>query len=187
MASASTLFNYTDESIRKNSDMFARRGKSLWRDQQGSALMEGAVMVPLVIAFFSGVFEFSWFFYRQHLVAIGLHDAASYLARSSDPCNPTSHAWKAALEQAKNLATTGSLSGGAARIRGWTADSVTPLCTKIDNPIGTNGLSRYRGLSVYVVTVSTKFTYPSLGVLALLKLQSRSISASYSQRAVEPR
>jgi Flp pilus assembly protein TadG len=59
------------------SDMFARRGKSLWRDQQGSALIEGAVMVPLLIAFFSGVFEFSWFFYQQHLVAIGLHDAAS--------------------------------------------------------------------------------------------------------------
>ena len=159
----------------------------LWLDQQGSALVEGAAMVPLLILFFSGVFEFSWFFYRQHLVTIGLHDAASYLARSSDPCNPTSHAWKAALEQAKNLATTGSLSGGAARIRGWTADSVTPLCTKIDNPIGTNGLSRYRGSPVYVVTVSTKFTYPSLGLLALLKLQSTNISASYSQRAVEPR
>jgi Flp pilus assembly protein TadG len=167
--------------------MFARRGKSLWQDQQGSALVEGAVMVPLLIAFFSGVFEFSWFFYRQHLVTIGLHDAASYLARSSDPCNPTSHAWKAKLQQAKNLATTGSISGGAARVRGWTADSVTPHCTKIDNPIGTNGLSRYRGSSVYVVTVSTKFTYPSLGLLALLKLKSTNISASYSQRAVEPR
>ena len=158
-----------------------------WLDQQGSALVEGAAMVPLLILFFSGVFEFSWFFYRQHLVTIGLHDAASYLARSSDPCNPTSHAWRTELEQAKNLATTGSISGGAERVRGWTADSVTPHCTKIDNPIGTNGLSRYRGSPVYVVTVSTKFTYPSLGLLALLKLQSTNISASYSQRAVEPR
>jgi Flp pilus assembly protein TadG len=158
-----------------------------WLDQQASALIEGAAMVPLLILFFVGVFEFSWFFYRQHLITIGLHDAASYLARSSDPCDPTSHAWKTALEQAKNLATTGSISGGAARVRGWTADSVKPHCTKIDNPIGTNGLSRYRGSSVYAVTVSTKFTYPSLGLLALLKLQSTNISASYSQRAVEPR
>jgi TadE-like protein len=169
------------------SDMFARRGKSLWRDQQGSALIEGAVMVPLLIAFFSGVFEFSWFFYQQHLVAIGLHDAASYLARSSDPCNPTSHAWKVELERAKNLATSGSISGGAARVRGWTAESVTPHCTKIDNPIGANGLRRYRGSSIYVVTVSTKFSRPSLGFLSFLKLQSPIISASYSQRAIEPR
>jgi hypothetical protein len=167
--------------------MFARRGKSLWRDQQGSALMEGAVMVPLLIAFFSGIFEFSWFFYQQHLVAMGLHDAASYLARSSDPCNPTSRAWKVELEQAKNLAASGSISGGAARVRGWTAESVIPQCTKIDNPTETNGLSRYRGSSIYVVTVSTKFTYPSLGFLSLLKLRSPVISASYSQRAIEPR
>ena len=166
--------------------MFARGGQSLWRDQQGSALIEGAVMVPLLIAFFSGVFEFSWFFYEQHLVTIGLYDAASYLARSSDPCNPTSHAWKVELQQAKNLATSGSISGGPARVRGWTTDSVSPHCSKIDNPIGTNGLSRYRGSSIYVVSVSTKFTYPSLG-LALLKLRSPVISASYSQRAIEPR
>jgi Flp pilus assembly protein TadG len=169
------------------SDMFARREQALWRDQQGSALIEGAVMVPLLIAFFSGIFEFSWFFYQQHLVAIGLHDATSYLARSSDPCNPTSHAWKVELEQAKNLATSGSISSGAARVRGWTTESVTPHCTKINNPIGTNGLSRYRGSSIYVVTVSTNFTYPSLGFLALLKLRSPVISASYSQRAIEPR
>jgi hypothetical protein len=187
MASASTSFNFTDETIRNNSDMFARRGKSIWRDQQGSALIEGAVTVPLLIAFFSGVFEFSWYFYQQHLVAIGLHDAASYLARSSDPCNPASSAWKIELEQAKNLATSGSISGGPARVRGWTTNSVTLHCSKIDNPIGANGLSRYRGSSIYVVTVSTKFTYQSLGFLALLKLQSPVISASYSQRAIESR
>src|SRR5260370_21865902 len=131
------------------SAMFARGGQSLWRDQQGSALIEGAVMVPLLIAFFSGVFEFSWFFYEQHLVTIGLHDAASYLARSSDPCNPTSHAWKVELQQAKNLATSGSISGGAARVRGWTTDSASPPCSKIDNAIGTNGLNRYRRSSIY--------------------------------------
>ena len=115
-----------------------------------------------------------------------LHDASSYLARSSDPCNPASSAWKIELEQAKNLATSGSISGGPARVRGWTTNSVTPHCLKIDNPIGANGLSRYRG-SIYVVTVSTKFTYPSLGFLALLKLRLLVISASYSQRAIELR
>ena len=186
MASASTLFNYTDKSNGR-SDMFARRAQSFWRDQQGSALIEGALMVPLLIAFFSGVFEFSWFFYQQHLVAIGLHDAASYLARSSDPCNPTSLAWKAEQEQAKKLAPSGSISGGPARVRGWTSEMVALHCTKIDNPIETNGLSRYRGSSIYTVTVSTKVTYPSLGFLGLLKLRSPIISASYSQRAIEPR
>jgi Flp pilus assembly protein TadG len=180
-------FNFTDESIRKNSDMFARRGKSLWRDQQGSALMEGALLLPLLITLVFGVFEFSWLFYQQHLVAIGLHDAADYLARSPDPCNAASNAWKAEQRHAKNLATSGSLSGGAARVRGWTAAMVTTKCTKIDNPVGHNGLSRFRGASVYVVTASTEFTYPSLGFLNLLHLRSPVISASYSERAIGAR
>ena len=173
--------------MRASTTTFARRTKWFWRDQQGSALIEGAAMVPLLILFFAGVFEFSWFLYQQHLVTIGLHDAASYLARSLNPCNPTSRSWKAELEQAKNLATTGSISGGVARVQGWTAAAVTPHCSKIDNPIGANGLSRYRGSPVYVVTVSTKVPYPSLGILDLLKVRSHVISASYSQRAIDRR
>jgi hypothetical protein len=58
--------------------MFARR---IWLDQQGSALIEGALVIPLLIALVLGVFEFSWLFYQQHLVAIGLRDAADYLDR----------------------------------------------------------------------------------------------------------
>jgi hypothetical protein len=168
--------------------MFARRGQRLRRDEQGSALIEAAVVVPMLIALLSGIFEFSWLFYQQHLVAIGLHEAASYLARVPDPCNPASIAWKSEQLQAKNLATSGVLSGGGtARVRGWTPEMVTTQCKKIDNPIGKNGLSRYRGASVYVVTASTKFTYKSLGVFDLLRLRAPIISASYSQRAIDLR
>ncbi len=167
--------------------MFARRERSLWRDQRGSALIEGAVLLPLLIALVFGVFEFSWLFYQQHMVAIGLHDAADYLARSPDPCNAVSPAWKAEQQHAKNLAAHGSLSGGAARVRGWTAQMVTTKCSKIDNPVGRNGLSRFRGASVYVVTAATEFTYPSLGFLSLLHLRSPVISASYSERAIGAR
>ena len=164
--------------------MSVRREPSLWRDQRGSALIEGAALIPLLIALIFGVFEFSWLFYQQHLVAIGLHDAANYLARSSDPCNAVSRDWKTEQQHAKNLATSGSLTGGAARVRGWTAEMVTTRCTKIDNPAERNGLSRFRSASVYVVTASTQFTYPSLGFLSLLHLGSPVISASYSERAI---
>jgi len=167
--------------------MFARGERSLWRDQQGSALIEGAAVIPLLIALVFGVFEFSWFFYQQHLVTIGLHDAADYLARSPDPCNAASRAWKTEQQHAKNLATSGSLSGGTARVRGWTGRMVTTKCTKIPNPVGHNGLSRFRGASVYVVTASTQFPYPSLGFLNLVHLPSPVISASYSERAIGTR
>jgi Flp pilus assembly protein TadG len=167
--------------------MSVRREPSLWRDQRGSALVEGAVLLPLLIALVFGVFEFSWLFYQQHMVAIGLHDAAGYLARSSDPCNAVSRAWKTEQQHAKNLATSGSLTGGAARVRGWAPEMVTTKCTKIDNPVERNGLSRFRGASVYIVTASTQFTYASLGLLSLLHLKSPVISASYSERAIGDR
>jgi Flp pilus assembly protein TadG len=166
---------------------FRTQGGSLWRDQDGSALIEGAVVVPVLMAFFFGVFAFSWFFYQQHLVVIGLHEAASYLARSSDPCNATSRAWTSDENRAKLLATSGSFSGAAARVRGWTPNLVKTQCAKVDNPTAQNGLSRFRGKSVYVVTVSTRVAPSLLDFFDLLHLPPPVISASYSERAIDPR
>src|SRR5262249_24291829 len=125
--------------------------------------------------------------YQQHLVTIGLHDAADFLARSPDPCNAASRAWKADQQHAKNLATHGSLSGGAARVRGWTPQMGANQSSQNVKTVEHNGLSRFRGASVYVVTAATEFTYPSLGFLNLLHLRSPVISASYSERAIAAR
>ena len=128
----------------------------------------------MLIALLAGVFEFSWFFYQQHLVAIGLHDAVGYLARSPNPCNPTSRAWKTEQEHAKNLATSGTIDGGPPRVRGWVPAMVKFQCTKVDNPIEKNGLSRYRGLSVYTVIhqsfvrISERTTVASSGYYGVL-------------------
>jgi hypothetical protein len=65
---------------------------SLWRDDDGSALVEATIVMPLLISFFLGVFEFSWFLYNQQLVVSGLRDAARYMTRieltdgNRDPC-----------------------------------------------------------------------------------------------------
>jgi hypothetical protein len=164
--------------------MITPRWQSLWRNEHGTAMLECALVLPVLITLLSGVFEFSWFFYQQHLAVIGLRDAASYLTQSSDPCNPSSRDWATEQEHARNLATNGSIAGGTSRIRGWTPKMVTLHCAAIDNPVERSGLSRYRGASVYIVTVYTQFTYQSLGFLDLLKLQSPLISASHSQRAI---
>ncbi len=161
---------------------------SIWRDQRGTALIEGAIVFPVLLLLLAGVFEFSWLFYQQHLVTIGLHEAAAYLARSPDPCNEASKQWKSEMRDAKALAISGSLAGGAPRVRGWTADKVTAQCEKVANPAGRNGLRMYRGSSPYVVTVSTKFAYSSsLGFFSLLRLRPGFITASYSARATEMR
>jgi Flp pilus assembly protein TadG len=165
----------------------ARMTRALRRDSDGSALVEGAIVVPVLIALLFGVYEYSWFFYQQHVISTGLRDAARYLARSRDPCDFGSSVWGAAQENAKNLAATGSIGGGPARVKGWTATMVVPRCSQVDNSPPARGQSAYRGgLVIYVVTVSTKLTDPSLGFFGLLGLPSPIISVSHSERVIGP-
>jgi Flp pilus assembly protein TadG len=167
--------------------MLARRLGSLWQDRDGSALVEGALVVPVLFALMFGIYEFSWIFYQQHLISTGLRDATRYLSRMPDPCNGASSDWLTAEDYARNLATTGSIGGGRARVKGWTAAMVTPQCTAIDNSSASNGLTAFRGGPViYVITVSTRFTDPSLGFFGFLGLKPPVISVAHSQRAIGP-
>ena len=159
----------------------------LLHDTRGSALVEGAVLVPLLFILLFGVYEFSWFFYQQHVVSTGIRDAARYLSRASHPCEGASRVWAEELAYAKNLATTGSIRGGAARVRGWTAAMVSLRCTAIDNQVELDGLQAYRGPQlIHVITVSTRFVDPALGFFQFLGLRPPFISVSHSERAVGP-
>ena len=162
------------------------RLRSLARDANGSALVEGAVLLPLLVILFLGVFEFSWFFYQQHVVSTGLRDGARFLARTRDACAAVP-AWSLAQADARNLATTGSIFGGPQRVKGWTPDMVTTRCAPVSNPIAADGLPAYRGSGpVFVVTLSTRFSDRSLGFFSLLRLEPPAIAVSHSERVIGP-
>lgn len=164
-----------------------RTVRGIWQDRDGSALVEGALLVPVLCVLMFGIYEFSWLFYQQHLISIGLRDAARYLARSPAPCNGASPAWATAEDHARNLATTGLVDGGTARVRGWTSAMVIATCTAIDNAAGANGSTVYRGgPALYVITVSTRFADPALGFFGILGLQTPFISLAHSERAIGP-
>jgi len=164
-----------------------RAARSLPRDSEGSALVEGAVIVPLLIVLLLGVYEFSWFFYQQHVISSGLRDAARYLARSHDSCGSGPANWAAVEESAKNLAVRGSITDGFSRVKGWTPVMVTLRCHQIDNLPPASGLAAYRGGSVvYVITASTQFIEPSLGFFGLLGLPLPIISVAHSERVIGP-
>jgi hypothetical protein len=160
--------------------------RTLLRDNDGSALVESALLVPLLFTLLFGVYEFSWFFYQQHLVAVGVRDAARYLARVNDACDERSPTWPMEQTNAKILATTGSIRGDTARVKGWTPAMVVLRCTAISNPLGPRGLRAYRsgGEVVYVITASTSFADPSLGFFGFLHLSPPLISVSHSERVV---
>ena len=69
--------------------MSLRIMQSLWGDDEGSALIEGAIVVPVLLLLLLGVFEFSWLIDQQHLISTGIRDAARFIARSANPHDAT--------------------------------------------------------------------------------------------------
>lgn len=167
--------------------MLTRTLQAIWRDCAGSALVEGAVVVPVLFVLMFGIYEFAWLFYQQQLILTGVRDATRYLARSATPCDYASPDWLIKEEYAKNLAITGSINGGKPRAKGWTTSMVTPHCLVVENPPAADGLTAYRGgPAVYVITVSARFTDPALGLFAVLGLLAPVISVAHSERATGP-
>lgn len=156
-------------------------------DEEGSALIEGAIIIPALCVILFGIYEFSWFFYQRHIISTGLRDAARYAARLPAACDPSSSEWPTIQALAKNLATTGSVGGGPVRVSGWTSAAVRLDCTGIENSIEAGAVRAYRGgPTVYVMTASTRFREPTLGLLGFLGLPSPTISVSHSERVIGP-
>ncbi len=161
--------------------MSVRILQSLWRNGEGSALIEGAIVVPFLLVLVLGVFEFSWLIYQQHLISTGIHDGARYIARSANPRDVTIQG------DAKKLATTGAIDGDTARVRGWTTRDVNISYSSVANPVDVNGSTAFRGGAVIrSVTVSTTFTVPSLGFFGFLGLKPPALTVSHQERVIGP-
>jgi Flp pilus assembly protein TadG len=155
--------------------------QSLWRDDEGSALVEGAALVPVLLVLVLGVFEFSWLFDQQHLISTGVNDAARYVARSANPRDLTIQ------KNAKTLATTGAIDGNTARVSGWTPGHIDIAYASVPNPASTKGLTPFRGGAVIQsVTVSTTFTVPSLGFFGVLGLKPPALTVAHQERIISP-
>jgi Flp pilus assembly protein TadG len=148
--------------------------KSIWQADRGAALVESAIILPVFLTLVGGVYEFGFFLYQQQLVTSGVRDATRYLTLSADPTNSTNQI------DAKNLAVTGSIDGGATRVSGWSAADVTVAIDSVDNATGTYS----GGPTIQIVTVSTSFLDPTLGFLNLLGLKAPTITASHQERYV---
>jgi TadE-like protein len=161
------------EGSRPTGDM--RWLKKIKASDGGTALIEGAIVLPVILLLIGGVYEFGYFFYQQQLIATGVRDAARYLALTADP-NST-----ADQLEAKNLAVYGLISGGSLpRVSGWSTANVTISVTSVNNSSGTY----CGGCPIKIITVSTSLIDPSLGFFGLLGLRTPNISASHRERWV---
>jgi Flp pilus assembly protein TadG len=170
--------------------MFGRRTQ-LWRDEDGSALLEGAIVVPFLFTLVLGTLEFSHFFFQQHLVSTGVRDAARYLARVVDSSASASQT------AAQNLAANGALSGGTARVAGFVPANVTIVFTYVDNTPGGSPPARpYREAyefctdptavdprnTLRMINVTGTFAYTSLG----FRVGLPAITVTHTERCIGP-
>jgi Flp pilus assembly protein TadG len=167
--------------------VLARILRALWRNDDGTALVEATLLVPMLLTLVAGVYEFSWYFYKQQLVETGVRDAARYLARtapdSDPPTNPCSNSANVTIAQ--NIATYGATTTTAPsiqRVATWNPADVVLTCTSIANSTG----SYLGATTIYIVTATTTFADPALGFFAFLGLTAPNLSASHSQRSIGP-
>lgn len=166
----------------------AMRVSKLWNNEEGSALLEGAIIVPFLFTLVLGALEFSYFFYQQHLVATGVRDAARYLARVADPTDP------AAQTTAQNLASTGLPGGGSTRrIAGFDPADVTISFTFAANPLdGTTNLRNYRQAvaecggpdQIRMIRVTGSFPPAVLGMLGYFGLSLPAVTVTHTERCI---
>jgi len=157
--------------------MFMRNhGRQFIGDERGVALIEMAVVLPVLLAIGLGVIEFGNAIYSKHLITNGVRDGARYAAGRPADC--------ACDADIKNIAMKGVLSGGTYRVSWWddpvTEVSVTRLNVPNDNGFG---VKLYRGgATIPIVTVTATAPYQQLGFLAFFGLTAPTLSVSHQER-----
>jgi Flp pilus assembly protein TadG len=156
----------------------ARTTRAFATDQRGVALVEMALVTPFMLTLSAGVFEFSNILHTRLLIEAGVEDAARYIARCSDP-------QETCESRAKNIAVNGAVTGGTARVSGWTSDAVTMTYTPTP-AVDVDGNLVYRSntANVEVVDVSTTYAYPGTGLWSFLGFGTLTLSASHEERII---
>jgi Flp pilus assembly pilin Flp len=144
---------------------------------EGSAAVEMALVVPLLLVLMCGAVEVGNYFLSEHVVDKAVRDAARYAARLplTDYTGCTVPAGGVAEQGTQRVARYGDPGGGTnARLVGWTADSMTTVTITCDTDTShsyVNGgiyTDFPNGGEVPVVTVSTTVPYKTFfGVLGM--------------------
>lgn len=153
------------------------------RDESGHAVIELAIVLPVMLMIALGVFEFGRLIYSYHLIQNGVRDGARYVAGLPyDPGNTTQTANQLAATQ--NIATRGTATGGTNRVSWWNPANVGITYGTVANGATLCGGQRcYRGGdSLVIVTVTTSVPYSPLGYLGFLGLDTINLTFSHQER-----
>lgn len=159
----------------------------LLRDSGGAAMIEFALVAPLLFSLVLGTIEFGQYLQQHHTLVKGARDATRYLSRiemncagTTDFCCPSSDAsWGAAETDARNLAMRGSINPAAPLVLStWTDPATISFAvTCLDNTGG-----GYRGQAdIPVVTTTINVPYTQIGFLSFFGIGALSVQASHQE------
>lgn len=145
---------------------------SFWRDERGAAGAEMALMTPLLLLLMFAPMELGHFYWSQHKISKGVRDASRYAARQPFSvyegfgCNAEITGDIAG--RIKNLALSGTIDPGRAKIPGWELDDVKVFKICRDEALDGSG-DNFVNTGIYsgvdnapIVRVEADVTYPSL-------------------------
>jgi hypothetical protein len=146
-----------------------RRLSSLMADRTGSAAVEMALVLPILLVLMFGAVDVGNYFLSEHVVDKATRDAARFAARLplADFTGCSVPPGGTAETQTQKIARYGDPAGtGIARLPGWTADSMTTITIACDdgssgNSWATNGIYTDFPAGAPVVTVSATVPYNS--------------------------
>ncbi len=158
--------------------------KRLIGAENGAALIEFTVLMPLLFALLAGFIEFGLAIQNHQLVQKSLRDSTRYLAQvpgfdattpvDATPCNaaPTGQALIA-----KNLAIYGNIGGtGTSKISGWGYDGICVI-GPTSRSVTFNGVTT----EVLVVQMTAQAPYNDVGFLSILGITGITLGGSHEQ------
>ena len=158
--------------------MTARR-QSLCDNEDGAALAETAIALPLIVLIFAAIFAIGSTLFDTQLLETAARDAARYLAHTK-----TTSADETA---ARNLAVYANTAGaGAKRVAGLTTGNVAISYVTISNPIvAATGERAYRGTDpLRLVRVDVSWTSGAVGLWGIFGASPVTYHAINQQRVI---
>lgn len=157
------------------------RALSFLRNRSGSAAVEFALVLPMLLALTFVMFEGGHYLYVQHQVVKGVRDGARFASRQAFAKYTCTAIDSATETLVKEVTRTGKISGGTARVAGWTnsqvAVSVSCPGTAVTTGIYVNMANAPRVMVVARVPYTSLFS-------AIGTIRNTSHVGAYQQAAV---
>jgi Flp pilus assembly protein TadG len=147
------------------------------QSRQGAALVEFALLAPMLIVLMCGLAEFANAMRQYHIMEKSVRDSARYLTRvPMTGCTING----AAITAAQNLALTGqTASGGTPMLASWD-DPSTVTVAVADCVLNTTGA--YRGHEqMPVIEVTAGAPYEDIGLLGVLGFDEIELEVRHQQ------